>query len=262
MASHLRMLESAAEVFEGQLVFVNLKIWMNGTIKGTRGKKKPMSSLIIALVGAAIAALASFIAVARTKKANSGTATSELGAIDAQSATLAGEIEQAIAYISQMDPLAESRALMGQIAALNAELDQEREKLAALEKQLSGAQSKVDKEENEHSNLKRGKEECQRIADEMRSNTERLAMEQSRLDSELQQSSAQMTMLASETSLTAGQSQALKQINEALNDSSSHLKSVANLHNLSSERFLNLEVQYTELEKEYRKLVEKELSGK
>ena len=170
-------------------------------------------------------------------------------------------IQRAVAAIEDMVPLEQLLELEKKKKRANVELKSERERLGRMENSLGDMQRSVDGQEARHNELKQGKEECQRIADDLRANNAERQAEYKRLESQLEVSIAQMDTLADEVDMTAEQRAAMAELNNSLENSSQQLKNLAETYEQASARFLNLQNQYDELEKEFRKLVDKELSG-
>lgn len=172
------------------------------------------------------------------------------------------EIQAALNYVSPMVPLADAVKREQDIAALRNEMAAESKKLGDLDGQLSKLQTAVEAAEASHNELKKGKEDSESLADEIRARKDDLASEAKRLEGDLVQSRAQLDVLSEEVTLNQQQKSALNSVTSALENASKQLISLNEIYTVASTRFTNLETQYRELEKEFTKLVEKELSGK
>ena len=126
---------------------------------------------------------------------------------------------------------------------------------------LQQAQSNVDTREAAHNKIKMGKEDCDRIADELRGNRESLLSQAQKLEKELEVSKTQMTVLAGETGLTAEQQRTVNDLNQHLSLAAMQFKETHDVFQQASQRFLNLQAQYAQLEKEFKNLVEQQMSG-
>ena len=167
-----------------------------------------------------------------------------------------------LTYVEPMTPLGEAIEREHSIAGLRGELATESAKLGTLDAQLSKLQKAVEDAEAAHNELKKGKEDAQTLADEIRGRKEQLAAEASRIASELIQSQAQLDLIAGEVTLTREQRSALNSVKAAVEGTNNQLMALNEIYSVAAARFTNLETQYSELEKEFTKLVEKELSGK
>ena len=137
----------------------------------------------------------------------------------------------------------------------------EAQKLATLEGKLQQAQGNVDIREANHNKIKMGKEDCDRIADELRANRETLVSQAKKLENELEVSKTQMNVLTGEMGLTAEQQRAVNDLNQHLGLASMQFKETHEVFQQASQRFLNLQAQYQQLETEFKNLVEQQMSG-
>lgn len=196
-----------------------------------------------------------------TQKSAGGGLQASIQNIDSQISAANEAIEQGLAHVKEMVSLDIFQAKEKELAALNKQLNGERLKLEKLDRQVEKLQANVESEEASHNDRKRGKEEAASLADQVRENTQRLASEYSRLEQELNQSLSQLTALNTEVELTNEQKIALDSVCNGVRMSQDQLSTLADVHTQATQRFTNLESQYQELEKEFTKLVEKELSG-
>lgn len=219
--------------------------------------------IIVCFLVGALATVGIFVMTLRGLAAkSSGADGSDLQQRETRSTELSSQLDQALQYLAAMVPLGDALEREQQIAGLRQDLSAETKKLQDLEAQLGRMQGLVETAEAAHSELKKGKEDCDTLADDIRSRKEQLISEASKLENEIAQSKAQLSMLSEEVSLTKEQKAALNQITAALDNSQKHVSGLAEVYTVASTRFVNLETQYSELEKEFTKLVEKELSGK
>lgn len=77
----------------------------------------------------------------------------------------------------------------------------------------------------------------------------------------MEESRSRVSALTADAAFSDEQREVLERLGDSLKGMAKHLDSLIENHVQSTERFLNLQTQYSELEKEYRKLVDKELSG-
>ena len=220
-----------------------------------------MYILVTTVIGAVLFAGGIFV-LDRIFKAKKGASVGkDVAVFEEQVGSLTSAIEKSLSYVEEMQPLENAKDLESQIEGLERELAGEREKLAKLDKQVEALQSSVEAEEAQHGELKRGKDEATALANEIRSRQDEMGLEYNRLENELEQSLAQLSALSGEISLNPEQKSALKKITTAMEKSREQLTVLVDLHTQARNRFLSLETQYAELEREFTKLVEKELSG-
>lgn len=194
---------------------------------------------------------------AKSKAASSGEMAVEQKLIDQLDEALKAGVD----YIQDMLPLSGALELEKEIADTREQVAAETKRLADLDAQLNRLQASVAEAETAHAELKRGKEDADKLAEEINNRKESLQLETKNLESELTNSQAQLQLLADEVSLTDEQKAALKTIEDSLTQGLNQLKNLVETYNVAATRFTNLELQYRELEKEYTKLVEKELAG-
>lgn len=170
-------------------------------------------------------------------------------------------IERSSAHLEKMLSMDELQTISAQHKKVSDELNGEREQIKNFEARLENSQTIVQGQEKRHNELKRGKEEAERLAIELQANMEDLASESVKLQGELQSSKTKMSTLANETTLTEEQKAALQEIQDSLSSVLQQLMDLKQVSDQATERFLGLQTQYDELEQEYRRLVDKELEG-
>ncbi|MCB0360093.1 MAG: hypothetical protein KDD44_10665 [Bdellovibrionales bacterium] len=185
----------------------------------------------------------------------------EIRAAEKQIDSVNASLERAFEYAGPMVPYQEVVDRRAQIAEHQETLKQKREALAKLERNLQEQQEAVDIKEGKHNELKMGKEQSEKVVDELKSNKERLLDEAKTLEERIQQSKAQLDSLVGGMTLSPEQQIGMDEINRSLDSSRTHLKELMQVHERAAQRFVDLEAQYTQLESEYRNLVEKQLGG-
>mgnify|MGYP000061131633 CR=1 FL=1 len=180
--------------------------------------------------------------------------TTRIGALD-------GAIQGAIAYVKPLQPLEQLREAEAELQELQARLEKESKKLATLEAELQNRQSAVDKKESKQNELKQGKEEYEQIADEIRANRERLQSEAEKLQNQLENSKVELASLMTGLDMTDEQEKTMNDLLESLNRSKDHLFEMREVYQQATQRFTNVQVQYQQLELEYRNLLEKQLGA-
>lgn len=195
------------------------------------------------------------------KKASSTGSSAEVKVFETSIEALNQNIDKAIAYATTLVPLSEYTDLVKKKDEFEDTLANAKNKLETLESRLSEIQGKVSVEELNHSSLKKGREEAIDLANSIREKKAQLESEQKRLSEELNNSKNQLDILSNEMNLTPEQEAGLNQIKTALKNSQEQLNSLSQTYKQSSTRFATLHGQYSDLEKEFTKLVEKDLSG-
>ena len=195
-----------------------------------------------------------------TKKSHESTG-SDMSASEGRITELDVVMEKALKHVETMVPLADARAIEGKIAETMKQYGIEHAKLEILEKSLAKAQKGVDTEEAHYNELKRGKDDAEQLSEKIRADSEKVEGESKRIENEMKAYKEQILALGAEPDVTADQKKSVESIGTSLGESTSRLKTLIESYTVASQRFVNLQSQYTELEKEYRKLVEKELSS-
>jgi chromosome segregation ATPase len=217
---------------------------------------------VIALLGPAAVFLLSqrMLAVQRRDK-NTSTDRS-LVKIDKQIKVIDELLERAISHL-------ESQVSLNDLFSKQDELQEAKNRVVALEEkqkkidaQLAKMQEDQAREEAAHNEIKKGKEGFLALAKELRQNKDTLENERATLEREFEQSVVKLTSLSSEISLTDEQQKALDEINQMLNDTKVQLKQQVDVYRQAEKRFENLQKQYSDLEEEFARLVDLELSGK
>lgn len=170
-------------------------------------------------------------------------------------------ISRAFQRTDTMSPLEEVSRYKAELEAIEAKKAEEREKLNKLESKLQAAQSNVDEREAKHNKIKMGKEDCDRIADELRANGESLIAQAKKLEDELAASQKQISVLSGGAELSSAQQEAVNEISQHLATATEQLRETYEVYQQATQRFLNLQAQYAQLESEYKGLVEQQLSG-
>jgi chromosome segregation ATPase len=169
-----------------------------------------------------------------------------------------GDVEKRARIMVSADKLTSATS---RLSELEQQIKSTREEFLSIENELSQLQGDVNLKEVKHQEIKKGRDKCAKLADEIRSNKEQLTSEQQRLEGQLAASKAQLASLEGEVSLTSEQKSALDEINATVDSLAQRLKEAAEVYEQTTKSFLTLENQYNELEKEYRRLIERELSG-
>lgn len=168
--------------------------------------------------------------------------------------------DRAIAALKEMVSLDEMAKIEADRVNLKQTVEVESGKVKKLEKDLEALQVRVDKQEAIHNELKRGKEDSDKLAAALRENKDRINEEAGALAVGLNQ-----TITTVDKTLKGGQyggyQNELNNLESALQTTAASLTEYAEIYTRGATRFVNLEKQYEELEREFRKLVDKALTG-
>jgi len=196
-----------------------------------------------------------------SKKASSSGSGKEVREIELKISSLDVNISKALDYANNLLPLSEYNKLIKSKEEFDDNLTNERTKFDLLEAKLNEIQTKVSAEEQSHSSLKQGREHSIDLANSIKGKKAQLEADQKRLSEDLNNSRTQLTVLSSETKLTPDQEAGLNLIKTAISNSQEQLGALNQTYKQSSTRFATLHGQYSDLEKEFTKLIEKDLAG-
>ncbi len=199
--------------------------------------------------------------VKRLSKQNSSGAAEQGEDLQEKIVEITGAVDEAVASFSPLLSADALEEIEQTKAEFDSKLNEVKGKLSTLEKSLSAKQKDVDKAESSHNDLKRSKEAAAILADELKEAKDRLESEHKTLEEELTKSLSQLEVLSSELNLNPEAEAGITKIQNALENSRAHLKNLIQIYSQGSNRFINLQGQYRDLEKEFTKLVEKELTG-
>jgi len=168
-------------------------------------------------------------------------------------------IERAVIKLDTMVSLDEKVQLAAEQANLQKALDVEKGKVKKIQADLQSLQERVDQQEAKHSELKRGKEESDALAKSLRENKQRLVDEAGTLSKACLEIVSGFSVVSSK--ISKEQLAELEEIEETTKTASVQLKEFSEFYSRAATRFVNLEKQYAELEREFRKLLDKALTG-
>lgn len=184
----------------------------------------------------------------------------KLTVVEHRIAELDEVFDKAVGYTESLEPLSLAIERRNREQELKDNLNKELAKLAELEKRLATLQKQVEVAEESHNELKRGKEASAEVAKVIKERKKELELENDNIKKEVENSLDQISKLSTKKKLTPDQNAGTKIIFNSTTNASKQLDTLANSYSQASTRFLNLQNQFTDLEKEFTKLVEKELS--
>lgn len=130
----------------------------------------------------------------------------------------------------------------------------------ALEIEVQERRGEIERKERQQEVMRNRQQDSLNKADEIQARKDELETEFIRLKAEVDQSINQMKSLTGEVELKGEQKQSVEQISSALEAGTRQLEALKVDYDASCERFLTLQNQYAELEKEYSRLIAAELS--
>jgi chromosome segregation ATPase len=169
-------------------------------------------------------------------------------------------IHEDLSYTQGLLPLSDALKRKEQEQNLKNELIKSEKIIFELEKNLSALKSEVDETQNEYNKVKKGKESGDAISENIKTRKNELKNENDSLQKNLLESLNGIESFSKSTRLNQNQEAGVKMIIGNIQDANKHLETLINSYNQSSSRFLNLYEQYSDLEVEFTRLVEQELS--
>ncbi len=216
----------------------------------------------VTLVSGLLATGAVYFSVKSLKSRGTRELSKDSTSINNETKLYDDAIGSAIKVFDQMVSLDEVLALQNGRSQLLSELEIEKQKLSAKEKKLEQAQAAVDKQEQRHSELKSGKEGSEELAQQIQQNKVKLETEIERIRAEIEQVKGMVEAYSKEQTDDSKERKAqLDGTLQTLSQMSKQLSDLVETYDLAGQRFVGLQKQYSELEKEYRRLVDRELSG-
>lgn len=167
--------------------------------------------------------------------------------------------EKALVQLEGMVSLDEKIKLEQESDTIQKSVETERGKVNKIQKDLQLLQERVDQQEAKHSELKRGKEESDVLAKSLRDNRQKFVEEALSLAEACDLVLSNFSSVASKLSKESVQE--IQGLEETFRMSSVQLKEFSEYYSRAANRFINLEKQYSELEREFRKLLDKALIG-
>jgi len=167
--------------------------------------------------------------------------------------------ERALEKLDKMVSLDEKMKFEQESATIQKSIDVERGKVNKIQKDLQSLQERVDQQEAKHSELKRGKEESDVLAKSLRDNRQKFVEEAISLAGSCNGVLAKFDSVSAK--LSKESLQEIQELEETFRMSSAQLTEFSEFYSRAANRFINLEKQYAELEREFRKLLDKALIG-
>jgi chromosome segregation ATPase len=215
--------------------------------------------VLIVTLGLSVALVAA--AFVFGKRAGFQSSDDEMIALREESNTLENKL---VETLSENDRCASK----GQLESLNEQtnnfleaMSKQRQLLESITERLDKTRADVERREVEQQETRALKEEDDSaiqatLASYNESSTESLALEQ-----KLAESLRSLDSMSGEIKMTADQQAVFQELSNALTQASAQLRDVIIDHQTANDRLSNLRARFSDLEKEYTKLVEQQLAG-
>lgn len=147
-----------------------------------------------------------------------------------------------------------------QFNEVSRELSLEKEKLQGLEGELKVFQKKIDEKELIQQELKSSKEEDEKELEKLLADYNGISEEARKTEKKLADQILSLDKQRENSELTSSQSNFLENLNETLEESAENLRTLITEHEQMVNRLTEIKQQLEDLENEYLKLVNKQLS--
>ncbi|MBX7137272.1 MAG: hypothetical protein K1X83_04740 [Oligoflexia bacterium] len=218
-----------------------------------------MTVIITFVIGLIVSAALILIAFVVIKKQLSSSVGAEREGIISQIGQTDEELAKALAGSKRFASKGQLNTLNGQLTALKADLEKEKEGLKALEPKLDQAQKNVEEKEGYQQELKTAKEEDELKLKEISEAYGDMSSQSVALEQQLASSLKNLDAIMNDLQLTADQRAVLQELSNSLSNSGSVLRDLLMEYDSINERIGNLQLQLKDLEEEYTKLVERQL---
>lgn len=189
------------------------------------------------------------------------------GATKEQIQVLAAEAQQLQAQLSASGSSAEGRFSNGQLTRLREQaeefvlaLEGQKQLIKDLEARLEKAQKDIEVKESEQQEMKSAKEEDEKKLSEITAAYDTYSSQSVSLEHELAASLKNLDTMMVEVPMTADQKAVFQELSTALTTASARLRDLLVDYQSVYERLEGLKSQHSDLEEEYTKLVEQQLS--
>ncbi len=171
------------------------------------------------------------------------------------------EIEDLLEQSGEMSSRGELLKLEEELRKVENSLTEEIKKLEEEDSHIKRLQGEIDAKEAKQNQYKTGKEASNQLAEKLSADREQLLVEAKQLESDLALSLEKIAALMKQVETNSEDQKFLVQLNDSLKDGSSLLNELSLSYDAGTDRYVTLQKQYDEMEKEYKNLIEKQLSG-
>ena len=189
-----------------------------------------------------------------------------VGAVGAQRKQILTEIQQTqaelkttLASIGDYVSKPQFDSIVQQSEKTKQDLASEKTRLGDIERKLDNAQKLVEEKETNQQEIKTAKEEEEQKVEELLARYAELSSESISLEQALAASMKALDPIMADASLNEEQKKILTELNEVMTTAGSRLRELITSYQQVNERLEMLKQQFSDLENEYTKLVERQL---
>ena len=170
-------------------------------------------------------------------------------------------IARVINAIEGMTPLPEITAKENELANLKEKLEEKVRWMSQLDAKVAELQAEVNQANEKQLALKKANAERADFANNIRADRERLELELNQSKDQLKQCQEHLSSLSQEVNLDVEQTSSVDNISNSIVETDQRLAVLEQVYKTTLDRFLGMESQFAELEKEYQRLKDKVTEG-
>lgn len=216
-------------------------------------------NIVAALVSAVLSAGLMLAAVLMFRKRITSSVSSVKDGLMAELGQTEQKLDDLVRTADSFASKGQLESLTAQIEAARVELEGQKDSLKGIESKLDTAQKTVEEKEAHQQDLKSSKEEDEAKLQEVLEKYESISNECVTLEQQLAASLKSLDTIIEEIDLTQDQKALLGELSNSLTNAGGRLRDLLTEYGTVNERLKALQLQHTELEDEYTKLVEQQL---
>ncbi len=198
--------------------------------------------------------------IARINQNTTSEAETQIPEVIKEITTVDETIQKALEYANELVPFDQALERREKESILQEELKKQLTAISKLEGNLNELKFEVEETEREYNEIKKGKEEAEDVTKNIKSQKSNLESENETLQKNLTNILEALKTFSQTKKLDANQDAGFKIILSNINTANKQLETLVMSYKQSSARFLNLHEQFNDLEVEFSRLVEQELS--
>jgi DNA repair exonuclease SbcCD ATPase subunit len=216
---------------------------------------------VFALISFAITLAAAVGAFVIGKKSGFHASDEEMMNLRRESQDLESKLVETLSENHRFASRGQIADLQEQAESFLAAVSDQRSRLETLSERLDQTRADVERREQEQQEMRALKEEDERAISQALANYTESSTESVGLEQKLAESLRSLDVMSSEIKMSADQQAVFTELSNALTSASSQLRDVIIDYQNAHERLSNLRERFSDLEKEYTKLVEQQLSA-
>jgi chromosome segregation ATPase len=216
---------------------------------------------IVLVVTVLICAVVPFIAYVLGKRAGFNASDEEMANLREESRNLENSLVETLSDHHKFASKGQISGLASKAEEFLKAVSQQRELVDSVTEKLERTRIEVERRENEQQELRAVKEEDEVAIAQVFSAYNEFSTESLNLEQKLAESLKTLDAMSSEIKMTPDQKSVFQELSNALTATSAQLRDVIIDYQNANERLTTLRDRFADLEREYTKLVEKQLAG-